>query len=171
MRRREAILASVPQICQIFHTFSKLLTMGPLCWKKPKKEKLHILPERCLLVSCLKVTRQKVFRTHTNVSFLLLLLLSNMLQVSQQGFTGTQYINYTSHLTMQILCVCFTHNNNNENSLRRLIRYLYCSAGRTLETVGQKVSATLEMIWGKVSKILDAIEQGVQNFGYFKTKF
>jgi len=34
-----------------------------------------------------------------------------------------------------------------------------------------KVSATLEMIWGKVSKILDAIEQGVQNFGYFKTKF
>jgi len=36
-----------------------------------------------------------------------------------------------------------------------------------LETVGQKVSATLEMIWGKVSKILDAIEQGVQNFGYF----
>ena len=68
---------------------------------------------------------------------------------------------------MQILCVCFTHSNNNENSLRRLIRYLYCSAGRTLETVGQKVSATLEMIWGKVSKILDAIEQGVQNFGYF----
>jgi len=48
---------------------------------------------------------------------------------------------------------------------------LYCSAGRTLETVGQKVSATLEMIRGKVSKILDAIEQGVQNFGYFKTKF
>ena len=36
---------------------------------------------------------------------------------------------------------------------------------------GAKVSATLEMIWGKVSKILDAIEQGVQNFGYFKTKF
>merc|ERR1712181_112764 len=72
-----------------------------------------------------------------------------MLQVSLQGFTRTQYINYTSHLTMQILCVCFTHNNNNENSLRRLIRYLYCSAGRTLETVGKKVSATLEMIWGK----------------------
>ena len=57
----------------------------------PKKAKLQILLERCrMLVSYLKVTQKCFFRTHTNVSFLLLLLLSNMLQVSW-GFTGTIY--------------------------------------------------------------------------------
>jgi len=72
---------------------------------------------------------------------------------------------------MQILCVCFTHNNNNENSLRRLIRYLYCSAGRTLETVGKSFRDFGNYLKKKVSKILETVGHGVQNFGNFWTKF
>ena len=80
---------------------------------------------------------------------------------------------------MQILCVCFTHSNNNENSLRRLIRYLYCSAGRTLETVGQKFprlwkwfGEKFPRFWtplNKAFKTLDTLKQSFNNFGIIAT--
>merc|ERR1712107_504946 len=69
-------------------------------------------------------------------------------------------------LTMQILSVYVLHNNNNG---LRLIRYLYHSAGRTLETQ-EKVSATLEKI-GKVSKFSDPVEQGARKLWSWFSNF
>ena len=53
---------------------------------------------------------------------------------------------------------------------RRFIRYLYCSAGRTLETVGKKFPGLWKWL-GKVFKILEAVEMGFKNLGNFLIKF